>query len=183
MTSAELALCVVRRDQDQLEGTFGIPEGLAAVHHQLSDDRRVVEALMNLPPPLPVRDGGLGGVLIGRGLVHQWASSEAALHEAVRRRIARATAMCASLEAGTYPTERELETWTYGDGALQLGFPELLSTFTANHADLLVAVRRHLDALEAFRASFASANTLGFGFRTICIARRCGPARRQGNCR
>jgi hypothetical protein len=92
--------------------------------------------------------------------VHQWASSEAALHEAVRRRIARATAMCASLEAGTYPTERELETWTYGDGALQLGFPELLSSFTANRADLLVAVRWHLDALEAFRARFASANAL-----------------------
>jgi superfamily II DNA or RNA helicase len=160
MTSAELALCVVRREQDQLPGALGIPEVLAAVHHQLSDDRRVVEALMNLPPPLSVRDGGLGGVLIGRGLVHQWASSEAALHEAVRRRIARATAMCASLEAGTYPTERELETWTYGDGALQLGFPELLSTFTANHADLLVAVRRHLDALEAFRVRFASANAL-----------------------
>ena len=160
MTSAELALCVVRREQDQLQGTLGIPEVFAAVHHQVSDDRRVVAALMDLPPPLPVRDGGLGGVLIGRGLVHQWASSEAALHEAVRRRIARATAMCASLEAGTYPTERELETWTYGDGALQLGFPELLSTFTADHADLLVAVRRHLDALEAFRVRFASANAL-----------------------
>lgn len=160
MTSAELALCIVRREQDHLQGTRGIPEVLEAVHHQLSDDPRVVEALMNLPPPLPVRDGGLGGVLIGRGLVHQWASSEAALHEAVRRRIARATAMCASLEAGTYPTERELETWTYGDGALQLGFPELLSTFTADHADLLVAVRRHLDALEAFRVRFSSANAL-----------------------
>ena len=160
MTSAELALCVVRREQDQLQGTLGIPEVLPAVHHQLSDDRRVVEALLNLPPPLPVRDGGLGGVLIGRGLVHQWASSEAALHEAVRRRIARATAMCASLEAGTYPTVRELETWTYGDGALQLGFPELLSSFTANHADLLAAVRLHLSALESFHARFATSNAL-----------------------
>jgi hypothetical protein len=160
MTSAELALCVVRREQDQLQGTLGIPEVLAPLHHQLSDDRRVVEALMNLPPPLPVKDGGLGGVLIGRGLVHQWASSEAALREAVRRRIARATAMCASLEAGTYPTEHELETWTYGDGALQLGFPELLSSFTANHADLLAAVRLHLGALESFHSRFATNNTL-----------------------
>jgi hypothetical protein len=160
MTSAELALCVVRREQDQLQGTLGIPEVLPAVHHQLSDDPPILEALMNLPPPLPVRDGGLGGVLIGRGLVHQWASSEAALHEAVRRRIARATAMCASLEAGTYPTERELETWTYGDGALQLGFPELLSSFTANHADLLAAVRLHLGALQSFHARFATNNAL-----------------------
>jgi superfamily II DNA or RNA helicase len=160
MTSAELALCVVRREQDQLQETLGVPTVLSPVHHQVSDDRRVVDALMNLPPPLPVMDGGLGGVLIGRGLVHQWASSEAALREAVRRRIARATAMCASLEAGTYPSERDLETWTYGDGALQLGFAELLSTFTANHADLLAVVRQHLDALEAFRARFASANAL-----------------------
>jgi hypothetical protein len=160
MTSAELALCVVRREQDQLQETLSIPAVLSPVHHQLSDDRRVVEALMNLPPPLPVMDGGLGGVLIGRGLVHQWASSEAALREAVKRRIARAIAMCASLEAGAYPSERELETWTYSDGALQLGFAELLSTFAANHADLLVVVRRHLDALQAFRARFASANAL-----------------------
>jgi hypothetical protein len=160
MTSAELALCVVRRGQGQLGATLGIPEVLVPIHHQLSDDQKVVEALMNLPPPLPVRDGGLGGVLIGRGLVHQWASSEAALHEAVRRRIARATAMCASLEAGMYPTERELEIWTYGDGALQLGFPELLSSFTPNHADLLVAVRRHLDELQSFHTRFASANAL-----------------------
>ena len=42
-------------------------------------------------------DGGLGGALIGRGLVHQWASSEAALREAIRRRVARAAALCASL--------------------------------------------------------------------------------------
>jgi hypothetical protein len=160
MTSAELALCVVRREQDQLQGTLGIPEVLAAVHHQLSDDRRVVDALMNLPPPTPVKDGGLGGVLIGRGLVHQWASSEAALHEAVRRRMGRAVAMCASLEAGTYPTERELETWTYGDGALQLGFPELLSSFTTNHADLLAAVHLHLGALESFHARFGKDNGL-----------------------
>jgi len=160
MTSAELALCIVRREQDQLQRALGIPEVLPAVHHQLSDDRRVVEALMNLPAPLPVRDGGLGGVLIGRGLVHQWASSEAALREAVRRRIARATAMCASLEAGTYPTQRELETWTYGDGALQLGFPELLSSFTANHGDLLASVRLHLGALESFHSRFATNSAL-----------------------
>ncbi|MGZ3555073.1 MAG: helicase-related protein [Gemmatimonadaceae bacterium] len=160
MSSAELTLCVVRREQNQLQEMFGIPEVLAAVHHQLSDDGKVVDELTNLPPPLPVRDGGLGGVLIGRGLVHQWASSEAALHEAVRRRIARAIAMCASLEAGTYPTERELETWTYGDGALQLGFPELLSTFTADYADLLAAVRRHLVALESFHARFGTDNAL-----------------------
>ena len=160
MTSSELALCVVRREHAQLEGTLAIPAVSPPTHHHLSDNQKVVEELMSLPPPLPVRDGGLGGVLIGRGLVHQWASSEAALHEAVLRRIARATALCASLEAGTYPTAQELETWTYGEGALQLGFPELLSAPITNHTELLDAVRAHLNALQNFRAQFHSATEL-----------------------
>lgn len=160
MTSAELGLCVVRREHAQLEGTLAIPALSPPTNHQVSDDQRVVEELMNLPPPLSVRDGGIGGVLIGRGLVHQWASSEAAFHEAIRRRIARATALAASLEAGTYPTARELETWTYGDGALQLGFSELLSAPATNHAELLAAVRVHLDALRKVHAPFASATLL-----------------------
>jgi hypothetical protein len=160
MTSAELGLCVVRREHAQLEGTLTIPAALPAIHHQLSDCVNVVHELMSLPPPLPLRDGGPGGVLIGRGLVHQWASSEAALREAVKRRIARATALCASLEAGTYPTARELETWTYGDGALQLGFPELLSAPILGHAELLGAIRVHLKALREFHARFPPLSAL-----------------------
>ena len=160
MTSAELALCVVRREHGQLRGTLAIPAVASPTHHQVSDNPGVIEYLMTLPPPIPVRDGGLGGVLIGRGLAHQWASSEAALHEAVRRRIARATALCVSLEAGTYPTARELETWTYGDGALQLGFPELLSAPAANHAELLDAVRAHLRALASFHTRISSGAAL-----------------------
>jgi hypothetical protein len=160
MTSAELGLCIVRREHAHVEGMLTIPTVLPATHHQLSDSASVVDELMNLPPPLPVRDGGLGGVLIGRSLVHQWASSEAALREAVSRRIARATALCVSLEAGTYPTAGELETWTYGEGALQLGFPELISAPVLGHAELLEAVRDHLKALRQFRARSPSAGTL-----------------------
>jgi hypothetical protein len=160
MTSSELGLCIVRREHAQLAGTLTIPTVLPATQHQLSDCQSVVDELMNLPPPLPVRDGGLGGVLIGRSLVHQWASSEAALREAVNRRIARATALCASLEAGTYPTARELETWTYGEGALQLGFPELLSAAILGHTELLEGVRAHLNALREFRARSPSASAL-----------------------
>jgi hypothetical protein len=160
MTSAELALCVVRREHAQLEGTLAIPVVSPPLHHQLSDNPQLVDEVMSLPPPLPVRDGGLAGVLIGRGLVHQWASSEAALREAVRRRIARATALCASLEAGTYPSAQELESWTYDEGALQLGFPELLSAPIANNAELLDAVRVHLKGLQEFHGQFSSATEL-----------------------
>jgi superfamily II DNA or RNA helicase len=162
MTSAELALCVVRREHKQLERSVHIPAVAASINHPVPDDRALVERLMDLPPPVPLRDGGLGGALIGRGLVHQWASSEAALHEAVRRRIARATALCASLEAGTYPTAAELETWVYGEGALQLGFAELLSSPVIGHNELLSCVRAHLAGLEVVRARFASDARIDF---------------------
>ncbi|MFL5636068.1 MAG: SNF2-related protein [Gemmatimonadaceae bacterium] len=167
MTTAELSLCVVRRDHTRVARTTAIPTVLPAVHHQLNDDGRIVAALMGLPPPIPVRDGGLAGTLIARGLVHQWASSEAALQEAIARRIARAMALCASLEAGTYPTARDLETWIYGDGSLQLGFAELLASPRDTSAaagpanrTLLDAVRLHLRALQEFRALFNAHGSL-----------------------
>ena len=151
LTRSELARCVVRRDHAQLKSTVLIPTVLPTVTLQVSDDPQIVCELLTLPDPVPVRDGGLGRGLIARGLVHQWASSEAALNEALRRRIARALALIASLEAGTYPTERELRTWIFDDGALQLGFPELLSAPTGDAAALLETVRVHLNALQRFR--------------------------------
>lgn len=154
MTAAELAQCVIRREQRQLDHSVRIPKRHPETSHAVGDQPAIVEALMNLPPPIPVRDGGVAAALVGRGLVHQWASSEAALCEAVRRRIARATALCSSLESGTYPTRRELEHWVYDDGALQLGFAELLSAPIAGNADLLAAVRAHLSALQSINQRF-----------------------------
>jgi hypothetical protein len=160
LTHAELARCVLRREHKQLESSALIPSVLPTITLQTSDDPRIVPELMELPDPIPVRDGGLGRSLIGRGLVHQWASSEAALNEALRRRIARAYALIASLEAGTYPTENELRTWIFDDGALQLGFPELLSAPVGDTATLLATVRVHADALEQFRASRSTRSAL-----------------------
>jgi hypothetical protein len=160
LTSAELALCVVRREQKQLGQPLAIPVVRPAVYHQLPDDAALVQRLMTLPPPLPVRDGGFAGALIGRGLVHQWASSEAALREAMRRRIARASALCAALEAGTYPTARELETWAYADGALQLGFAQLLAAPVGEHQTLLTAIQSHLAALESINTGLVSVGAI-----------------------
>ncbi len=160
LTTGELGRCVVRREQSEVGDLAGIPTVAPTVHWQVPDDPETVEELMNLPPPLPARDGGTSGSLIGRGLVHQWASSEAALLEAVRRRIAKAAALNASLESGTYPTAREMQTWTYGEGALQLGFPELLSSPVGDAAALLNSVRSHADALQAFRARRGSDHAL-----------------------
>ena len=156
LTDAELGRCVVRREQNELAPEFAIPTIARTRHRKVLDNPGIVQELMSLPPPLPVRDGGLGGALIGRGLVHQWASSEAALREAVRRRVAKAAALTASLESGNYPTARELQTWIYGDGALQLGFPELLSSPTGDAHALLVSVRSHSTALQMFYARHRS---------------------------
>ncbi|HKR08864.1 MAG TPA: DEAD/DEAH box helicase, partial [Gemmatimonadaceae bacterium] len=156
MTAAELSKCLVRREHKQLGSAVHIPSLLPTVSHEVGDDPELVDSLMSLPPPVPVRDGGIAGVLISRGLVHQWASSEAALCESVRKRIARAVALCVSLETGTYPTLRELETWIYHDGALQLAFAELLSAPVIGHEALLDGVRAHLAALEVLRSRFSS---------------------------
>ena len=161
LTQAELAHCIVRREHQYLKGTALIPRVLPTVNLQVSDDPRIVHELLMLPDPIPIRDGGLGRSLIARGLVHQWASSEAALNEAVRRRIGRAYALIASLEAGTYPTEAELRSWIFDDGALQLGFPELLSAPTGDDATtLLESVRVHSNALERLRASHSTHSSL-----------------------
>jgi len=156
LTSAELGLCIVRREQRQLGESLGIPAVRPVVFHELPDDGALVRRLMTLPPPLPPREGGFAGALICRGLVHLLASSEAALRDAVRKRIARAIALCSALEAGTYPTSRELETWIYADDALQLGFAALLSTPVVGHKVLLTAVRAHLAALEQLSAELVS---------------------------
>ena len=156
MTASELTHCVIRREQHQLEKSLEIPTVRPANNHTVSDAPDIVHALLNLPPPVPLRDGGIAVALVGRGLVHQWASSEAALREALRRRIARATALCISLEAGTYPTFEELERWVYDDGAVQLGFAELLSSEAVGDAGLLDGVRRHLAALQSMKQRFKS---------------------------
>jgi superfamily II DNA or RNA helicase len=160
LTTGELALCVVRREQRQLEQSTSIPAIRPTISHRLPDDPSLVEQLLVVPAPIPVRDGGLAGALIGRGLVHQWASSEAALREAIRRRLARTSALCASLEAGTYPTARELETWIYCDGTLQLGFAELLSAPVVDHREMLVTMRTHLDALQSIQQRLSSATLI-----------------------
>ena len=160
LTANELARCIVRREQSELAQDIAIPEIVPARQRPTSDNPEIVRELMGLPPPLPVRDGGIGGTLIGRGLVHQWASSEAALREAVRRRLAKAVALSASLESGQYPTASELKTWIYGEGALQLGFPELLSSPVDDAPSLLTSVRAHAEALQDFHARHRTETSL-----------------------
>jgi hypothetical protein len=122
---------------------------------EIGDSPRMVTDLLAVPPPLPARDGGIARALIVRGLVHQWASSEAALRDAIHRRRARGYALRASLEAGSLPTARELSTWVFEDDALQLGFAELLAQPVDDPETLLRQLDAHLDALERIERSDA----------------------------
>ena len=147
LSRAEIARCIIRREVETAGLKFQIPETRALQWLEIADNRRIPEALMALPPPSPVRDGGLGGVLIARSLVRQWCSSDAALEAALRRRLGRSLALIAALESGHYPSEAELAAWTIADNSVQLAFPSFVASPIGETAELLEVLRRHQHAL------------------------------------
>ncbi|MEO7822976.1 MAG: DEAD/DEAH box helicase [Gemmatimonadaceae bacterium] len=147
LSEHEIAQCVVRRDT-RGESISGLPRVEPVISYDVPDDPDLVTQLMSIPPPLPARDAGCGGSLINRGLVHQWASSEAALRAALHRRLAKAIGLIASLEAGRYPSAAELAAWNAVEESVQLGFPELLAPPTSNANALLDSVKTHSAALK-----------------------------------
>lgn len=149
LDDAELARFVVRREHDKL-GDTSLPSLSAPELLEVGDDEDTLEAILALPPPLPPSDGGDGGALLTLGLVRQWASSDAAVIAALRKRLARAGSLIHALESGRYPTRGELAAWTYADDSVQLAFPELVSSAVDEPSPaigLLAAVRGHADAL------------------------------------
>jgi len=147
LSLAEIGRCVIRREIEAAGLGAQIPEADALKWLELVDDRLIPEMLMSLPPPLPVRDGGVGRVLISRSLVRQWCSSDAALESALRRRLGRALALIAALESGQYPSEAELSAWTIVEDSIQLAFPSLVAGAADETAALLDAIRTHQSAL------------------------------------
>jgi superfamily II DNA or RNA helicase len=150
--------CIIRRSADDVPAAkiprVAPPEPLAIDH-----DERHLEALLALPPPIPPLDGGDGGSLLIYALIRQWASSRFALVEALRRRLARATALLAGLDAGRHPSAPELTAWSFADGTVQLAFPELV--VDRDHAtpaapELAACVRAHADALRRLLNDLAS---------------------------
>src|SRR5438093_348563 len=93
-TDEELARHVVRRSSGEI-AHFPALDGPHWIRPPMDDD--VLDALRAMPSPLPASDEGSAGELVVYSLLRQWASSRAALVAALRRRIARATAMRASL--------------------------------------------------------------------------------------
>jgi hypothetical protein len=119
------------------------PRWLEAIH-----DADCLDRLTALPRAVPPVDGDDGGVLLTYTLARQWASSRAALLGALRRRLARGSAMLDALRAGRRPSHGELTAWTFCDGAQQLAFPELIASHApASVNGLLDQSQCHLDAL------------------------------------
>lgn len=134
--------CIVRHGQSDAAGAF--PLVRAPFHLRVPHESTLLELLLALPPPTPASDGGIAAAMVSHTLVRLWASSDAALREGLRRRLAKTVAIRHSLEAGRYPTRRELGAWTYGEASVQLGFAELLAPEHCDSCDgLLGAVREH----------------------------------------
>ena len=146
LTDADSARYVVRRGHT--EAGAPLPRVRAVARLAIPHDSGPLDLLLALPPPVPPRDGGLAGALVTHTLVRLWASSDAALSEGLRRRIAKAVALRDALEGGRYPTTKDLRSWTYGDGSVQLGFASLLSAGRfQDSGHMLESVREHERAL------------------------------------
>lgn len=149
MSNEQLTEYVVRNTGSAL-GARPRLDGPHRVSLDVTDD--CLEHLLALPAPVPARDGSIAAALLTYGLLHQWTSSRAALAASLRRRRARGLALLAALESGRRPTNAELAAWTQVGDALQLAFPEIVTTDTPldfDIAELLIAVDRHNAAVAA----------------------------------
>ena len=143
LTATEIAACVVRRTRHDVRG-IGLPGRASPVWCDVEGSPDVLQALLDVPPPCPPRDGGGAGSLVTLSLVRAWASSEAALRAALRRRVSRAQSLADALRAGRYPSRAELRAWVVGDDATQLAFPELLSDpMSEDASELLQSAHAH----------------------------------------
>jgi superfamily II DNA or RNA helicase len=150
-----IAAHTVRRTHDDVPAEpLPALETRAWVH--LPDDDDLLRRLLALPPPLPPRDAGDGGVLLTWTLVRLWASTRGALLSALRRRVQRGWALRQALQSGVHPTAGELVAWQCSDQAVQLAFPELIASPASHPTELLVALNRHIAALEELLAHLTS---------------------------
>lgn len=147
---ALLARCVVRRTHaDTAIETLPAIQPTAPI--DVEDDAGIVERIAALPPPLSIAGGADAAALVQMTLLRQWASSAAALRGGIDRHLARTDALVATLETGRLPTRRELASWTIGDDAMQLAFPELMASREVAPARLTEAAMRHRAAVAELR--------------------------------
>lgn len=146
----ELARFIVRRDVAESSLQLPVVDGPHWITLQVEDD--VLDAIAELPPPVPLADEGEAHALLRYTLLRQWSSSRAALVAGLRGRLARGLALLAALEAGRRPTRQELTSWSYTDDALQLAIPELVAPLgngAAADRALRTSVESHVGAVRA----------------------------------
>ncbi|HVX41438.1 MAG TPA: DEAD/DEAH box helicase [Gemmatimonadaceae bacterium] len=148
MADDELAAFVVRG----IDEPAGLPRLDGPHLVSLPEGADCLEQLLALPPPLPARDEGLASALLAYGLVHQWSSSRAALLAALQRRRARAVALAAALRDGRLPSRAELSAWAAEADAVQLAFPELVTSAVGvgvgeDPQAMLATIERHGEAV------------------------------------
>ena len=157
-----LSATPIQNAQADLAAELALYLGRAARSPMLSGPHRValptaddcLDQLLALPPPVPAKHESVVAALLVYGLVHQWTSSQAALSAALARRRARGLALASAVDVGRMPTRAELAAWTHESGAVQLAFPELVSSAAHDDDDidaqtLLVALDRHDAAVRA----------------------------------
>lgn len=158
---AEIARLIVRRNKERVAATTPIPEVPETEWLTIGDNPPFVQKIIALPPAIPFRDAGEAHTLAALGLVRQWASSEAALNAALKRRLARTAALEASLLAGEYPSALELRHWIGGEDCIQLGFSGLGEIPTVTDAgELLEAIGDHREGLRRLISVVARQSSL-----------------------
>ncbi|HZK77338.1 MAG TPA: DEAD/DEAH box helicase, partial [Gemmatimonadaceae bacterium] len=173
LTQSEIGRLIVRREQSVLQDNGGFPNIEPPEWLELNHDDNIPRLLLGLPPPLPPRDGGDGGVLVIHSLLRQWSSSDAALERALTRRLQRGIALVAGLESGTYPSQAELSAWNSAEDCVQLAFAELVASGSDSTQDLLPVVRTHADALsQLLRRIRAGTGADAERVDVICAIRR-----------
>lgn len=150
LAPSDLAQCVIRRRQSALR----LPKRIQHAPATPPLAEGFCDVIVGLPPPVPPRDGDMCDVLVQLTLLRQWASSDAALRDGLNRRRRRAQAMIAALEAGTFPTRKELSSWITGED-VQLGFAGFLAE-PGGDAALLHTVRKHESAISNLLARMNS---------------------------
>ena len=152
---------VVRRTPRDLAAPPAIPRVTAPRPLALPTDDDLLDAIAAVPPAVPPSDGGTAHALCTLGLVRSWASSDAALVVALRRRLATARALQSAFDDGRYPSRHALTAWTIGDDAVQLAFPTLVAAPVAPDTPIVAlrdAVTAHADALRELLARLSSAS-------------------------
>ncbi|MFN8580941.1 MAG: SNF2-related protein [Gemmatimonadaceae bacterium] len=146
---AELAACIVRRRNDPLVQSGALPDVGQTRWLPLPHRDDVAELLARIPAPVAPSDGGDADALIALLLLRLWASSDAALRQALRRLWSRATALTSALQSGHFPRRRDLGAWTLRDDALQLAFAPLVTAAAPDvpRRPLLDRLSAHTDAV------------------------------------